>query len=357
MAIELASQLDTSPEWRRKYRDEYPLYFHGKGLLRVRILEYDMSIAAIEIHSRCQNAWDGEWTVVGNSPEVIRVARTQERFVFTIEIERIARLPCDILFRYMGKRAHGQFEITCGRQTRRFCHMLARSGIVKTGNAGRESNFPQDVEHWGRSDRIRPTEAAGSADAQPGQVVDTLTAHYISAGTVIAGQFLQMSDENLKRIITSYDSAAYELVNQKLHAIGVYLYQYRSDIEKGVCEKHIGFMAQEVQKIFPTLVSEIDGYLAVDYVGMVPILVMCIRDLDHKYSSLKQEVEAVKENQVLLRTEFQELRSGMRLLPADRVTFPTVIDQPEQYYRAQQDVTNSSKLRRGVSSRVTPPNI
>eukprot|EP00698_Gefionella_okellyi_P013166 TRINITY_DN3591_c0_g1_i2.p1 TRINITY_DN3591_c0_g1~~TRINITY_DN3591_c0_g1_i2.p1 ORF type:complete len:363 (-),score=40.72 TRINITY_DN3591_c0_g1_i2:7-1059(-) len=350
MAIEFASQLDTSTQWREQHREEYQLNFHGKGLLRVRILEHDISIAAIEIYSRCQKAWDGEWTVVGNSPEVLRTARTREKFVFTIDIERIARVPCDILFRYKGKLAHGPFAIACGRQERRFLHMFARKGIKK-GAEGRESNFPKDVQDWRPAD-----EAAGSADPEPVHL-DTLTAHYISAGTVIAGQFLQMSDENLKRIITSYDSAAYELVNQKLHAIGVYLYQYRSDIEKGVCEKHIGFMAQEVQKIFPTLVSEIDGYLAVDYVGMVPILVMCIRDLDHKYSSLKQEVEAVKENQVLLRTEFQELRSGMRLLPADRVTFPTVIDQPEQYYRAQQDVTNSSKLRRGVSSRVTPPNI
>lgn len=53
---------------------------------------------------------------------------------------------------------------------------------------------------------------------------------------------------------------------------------------------HFGISAQELQELFPNLVEEgQDGYLSVNYVEMVPILIRSIQEL-------KQEIDALKAN-------------------------------------------------------------
>jgi hypothetical protein len=47
--------------------------------------------------------------------------------------------------------------------------------------------------------------------------------------------------------------------------------------------KHYGLIAQELQKIYPTLVTENqDGYLAVNYIEIIPLLVRSIQELNAK---------------------------------------------------------------------------
>ncbi len=57
-----------------------------------------------------------------------------------------------------------------------------------------------------------------------------------------------------------------------------------------------GFIAQEVQKIYPELVkTDKSGYMYVDYIGMIPVLVNAINELQNKISSL----ESGKRNDVM----------------------------------------------------------
>ena len=52
--------------------------------------------------------------------------------------------------------------------------------------------------------------------------------------------------------------------------------------------KHIGLIAQELRELYPNLVEESqDGYLAVNYVELVPVLIRAIQEL-------KAELDAVK---------------------------------------------------------------
>lgn len=49
-----------------------------------------------------------------------------------------------------------------------------------------------------------------------------------------------------------------------------------------------GLIAQEVQKEFPEMViKEDDGYLSIDYIQMIPVLVECIKELKMEIDSLK----------------------------------------------------------------------
>lgn len=53
-------------------------------------------------------------------------------------------------------------------------------------------------------------------------------------------------------------------------------------------KKHYGFSAQELQKIYPDLVYENDnGYLSVNYIELVPILVQAINELNEEVESLR----------------------------------------------------------------------
>ena len=68
-------------------------------------------------------------------------------------------------------------------------------------------------------------------------------------------------------------------------------YEYlKKDEMKMSARRHFGIDAEELQKIYPDLVLEgQDGYLAVNYVELVPLLIRSIQEL-------KQELDAVKGN-------------------------------------------------------------
>ncbi len=53
---------------------------------------------------------------------------------------------------------------------------------------------------------------------------------------------------------------------------------------------HYGFIAQEVKEIYPELVhTDDDGYMYIDYIGMIPLLVNAIGELNSQIEELKAE--------------------------------------------------------------------
>jgi hypothetical protein len=59
---------------------------------------------------------------------------------------------------------------------------------------------------------------------------------------------------------------------------------------------HIGFLAQEVQKVFPELVyTDKEGVLSVDYVSLIPVLVESIKELDVKTTDLQATKDKLNE--------------------------------------------------------------
>ncbi len=66
---------------------------------------------------------------------------------------------------------------------------------------------------------------------------------------------------------------------------------YFTDLEKRIKENkkdRLGFVAQDLQTIFPELIAEKeDGYLYVDYVGMIPLLVEAIKEQQTTIANLK----------------------------------------------------------------------
>jgi hypothetical protein len=60
---------------------------------------------------------------------------------------------------------------------------------------------------------------------------------------------------------------------------------------------HFGFLAQEVKEIYPELVhTDKDGYMYIDYIGMIPLLVNAISELNAQIAELKAENEELNES-------------------------------------------------------------
>jgi len=87
-----------------------------------------------------------------------------------------------------------------------------------------------------------------------------------------AGMFSMFSDVALKQNIKPIES-----VLDKIGKCGVYNFNYI-----GCTDNEVGVMAQQLEKEFPDLVSEQQGYKIVNYGGLVPILLQAVRELNAK---------------------------------------------------------------------------
>ena len=126
-------------------------------------------------------------------------------------------------------------------------------------------------------------------------------------GTVYAGNVVNTSDIRLKENIESVSEKEGEVsFLDKIMSVDVLEYNLKdrtselfSDskdmdekvskfVAKEKAKRHFGISAQELQQLFPNLVEEgQDGYLAVNYIELVPVLIRSIQEL-------KQELDEAK---------------------------------------------------------------
>ena len=58
--------------------------------------------------------------------------------------------------------------------------------------------------------------------------------------------------------------------------------------------RQFGFIAQDFQKIFPELIYEDSkGYLSIDYVSMIPVLIEAIKTQQIQIEDLKKQLESI----------------------------------------------------------------
>ena len=115
---------------------------------------------------------------------------------------------------------------------------------------------------------------------------------YFNGNATLSGDLTINSDERLKDNIQPLGSTL-----DKLHQIEGKTYSFKKDEEH---TPKIGVLAQEVQAVFPELVTEGgDGILSVNYQGLVPVLINAINEQDAKIAALEEMVRflAVQQSQ------------------------------------------------------------
>jgi cell division protein ZapA (FtsZ GTPase activity inhibitor) len=138
----------------------------------------------------------------------------------------------------------------------------------------------------------------GYYDGELGEVVrsDAFTVLFNGDAT-LAGNLNINSDARLKSNIISLGSTL-----AKVLAIDGKSYTMNRDKNK---KTNIGVLAQDVQKVFPELVSESNDILSVNYQGLIPVLINAIKEQQQELNKLK----AVESELALYKKKFLELES------------------------------------------------
>jgi uncharacterized protein YfkK (UPF0435 family) len=87
--------------------------------------------------------------------------------------------------------------------------------------------------------------------------------------------------------------------------------EYTEDI---YTRERIGLSAQEVQAVYPELVQEnSDGFLSLDYVGLVPVIIEALKDQDITINSQTQTIEEMDQSLSLQDSTLQQLNEELQL--------------------------------------------
>jgi hypothetical protein len=98
-------------------------------------------------------------------------------------------------------------------------------------------------------------------------------------GSMTAKDFTATSDQRLKENITPFNST-----NSILN-LPIYTFNFKEDKEK-----HIGCLAQDLQKLYPELVKTgEDGYLSIKESKLVYLLLDEIKKLENRISQLEEK--------------------------------------------------------------------
>ena len=121
----------------------------------------------------------------------------------------------------------------------------------------------------------------------------------VSNDLTVSGDVVVSSDARLKSNIVSLGSTLSRLL----------LIDGKSYEMKG--KQKIGVLAQDIKEVFPELVTEDDNeMLAVNYQGLVPVLINALKEQDGKIKEQQSEIEILKQQQA----EIEELKEMVNRL-------------------------------------------
>jgi hypothetical protein len=108
-----------------------------------------------------------------------------------------------------------------------------------------------------------------------------------SGSLTVAGDVTISSDARLKSNIVALGPTLMSLLQIEAKS-----YTMKNDTEQ---KQKIGLLAQEVQKVFPELVSEDkNGMLAVNYQALVPVLINALKEQEDNYNKLVESIEMLE---------------------------------------------------------------
>ena len=112
--------------------------------------------------------------------------------------------------------------------------------------------------------------------------------------TTLAGNLNINSDARLKANIISLGATLSKLL--QIDGKSYTMKKDESDKQK------IGLLAQDIEKVFPELVSESNGIKSVNYQGLVPVLINALKEQQNEIELLKQQQSEIDELKTMLKT-------------------------------------------------------
>ena len=166
------------------------------------------------------------------------------------------------------------------------------SGVYSTtpNYSGRQGDNVQNIKQF-------VTSSVGVVDwiykTLSGSIVKVITPYdqtktvMIPKDLLVLGSINNPSDINLKNNIEQIKSDANILKN--LNPVS---FTFKDDDQN---KKHYGFVAQELENLYPELVSNNElGFKTVNYIEIIPILLSQMKNMQHEIDKLKEEIKKIK---------------------------------------------------------------
>ena len=166
------------------------------------------------------------------------------------------------------------------------------SGVYSTtpNYGGRQGDNIQNIKQF-------VTSSVGVVDwiykTLSGSIVKVITPYdqtktvMIPKDLLVLGSINNPSDINLKNNIEQIKSDANILKN--LNPVS---FTFKDDDQN---KKHYGFIAQELENLYPELVSNNElGFKTVNYIEIIPILLSQMKNMQHEIDKLKEEIKKIK---------------------------------------------------------------
>ena len=120
-------------------------------------------------------------------------------------------------------------------------------------------------------------------------------------GRVIAATVGAPSDRRLKKEMVALANSA-----EKLEKIIPYAYYWKKDNNEN---PQLGVMAQDVEKVFPTLVNvRSDGFKTVNYTGLIPPLLNAVQEQQRTIRELEALVSQLEKENLRMQQGIQEIK-------------------------------------------------
>jgi hypothetical protein len=105
----------------------------------------------------------------------------------------------------------------------------------------------------------------------------------INGDLIVTGSLYNTSDERLKENINNIDNINVD----NLFILNPITYSYKSEQSR---KKHYGFLAQDVEKVFPELIenNNISGYKTMNYQELIPVMLSKMKKMQDEIEQLKQ---------------------------------------------------------------------
>jgi hypothetical protein len=209
-----------------------------------------------------------------------------------------------------GGTAYGISSFACGEYSGALGDYSSVFGIGTTSStynllAIGQFNLVGGASYFGSSSSFslsNPAFVIGNGDVDGMYFVESdAFVVYYNGNATLAGDLNINSDSRLKENIASLLD-----VGKRLGQLEGKTYSLKSDESK---TQRIGLIAQDVQKVFPQLVSEsVDGILSVNYQGLVPVLITAFNEQEEK---IVKQTERINELERLLSALTSRLESSI----------------------------------------------
>ena len=226
----------------------------------------------------------------------------------------------------------GSYNTGLGYNARASSASAANQTVIGYNADGQENNSVT----LGNSDvtKVFMAEDAGATVYAAGLNLNSFLITATSTILTLSGDLTINSDERLKDNIQPLGSTL-----NKLHQIEAKTYSFKKDEEH---TPKIGVLAQEVQAVFPELVTEgADGILSVNYQGLVPVLINAINEQEVKMSEqdVKMSEQDVKMSEQDAKIAALEAQNEQLAIASQKIA---ALEEMVRFLAVQQSQTTSS---------------